>query len=236
MLGFEGLTSEMLLYMIESVMNADGDGEGEQGGSEEVERRMDGLVAAIVAGIERKRELQRLDGMLCRLNELVDGQNGAQDEKWVRVAKGGILLKRHERMGIQEVREHVRKVGEGGADAEMMAVLVEEMKVAEGVVKTELFEFLGGMLEKEGVRLVRRLEGEMGALCERDVGLFGRYLRLLLMWKGQGSGAGDRDKAIDLIVEGKISIRQAAVERIQKGWVGEEEVRKWINDLIDRRG
>eukprot|EP00177_Eucheuma_denticulatum_P002682 GFKZ01004819.1.p1 GENE.GFKZ01004819.1~~GFKZ01004819.1.p1 ORF type:complete len:458 (-),score=99.40 GFKZ01004819.1:2456-3829(-) len=236
-LGFEGLTSEMLSYLIESVINGDGGAEEQQGSKEEAERRLDGLVAAMVAGVERKTELKRLHGMLSRLNGFIDEEKARQDEKWVSVAKGKILLKRHERMEVRELREHLQRVGEAGADAELMGVLVEEMKISDGMVKRELFDFFGGMLDKEGVRLVRRVGGEMVALCELDVELFGRYLKLLLTWKGQGDGGqGNRDRIVDLIVEGKISFRQAAEERVREGWVSDEEVRKWISDLMQRKG
>lgn len=237
-----------MLHLIESISNGqegEEEEEGEGGNAregaageedekgEEREDKFGSLVEAIAAGIERKRRLFRLDGMLRKLDGVLGAENGvAKRTAHETVVKGEVLLRRHLKIGGKDLKMYLKKAGER-MDAEMLEVIGEEMRRAEGEVKDVLFEFLRALLQREGLKVARGLDGVIVELCRRDVELFDIYMSLLLRWLGE---AKEGEAVVRLVAEGKMSVRKAAEERVRNGGAREDEVDRWVRELAESEG
>lgn len=213
------------------------DGDVEAAGRSEDDARGDDefedLVEAIAAAIERKRRLLRLDGMLQKLDSALNVEEGVTEPTvQMTIVKGEVLLKRHLKMGGEELREYLKKAG-GRMNGEMLRIIGEEMRRAQGEVKGMLFEFVRALLQREGEKVVKSLDGIIVELCERDVRLFDMYISLLLRWMEE---AREGEEVVRLVAEGKMSVRRAAKEKMRKGGIGEDEVRRRLRELMGRRG
>lgn len=256
MLGYEGLSSEILQHLISSVSSTDS-AEDDQ---EQEKESFECLVAAIAAATERKRELTILDEILRDLDSIIPCETMQPDaspamtpvgeRRYDVLAKADVLLRRHSRQSNSEIERHLRKVSDK-LDDEMFEILANEARLAcdlasrrekDGPMKEttrHLLTFARSEFEKNKELVLRRMDrGILVDLCEHDFRLFDSYLSFLLQ-KHHDLCSGPADRTMELVKDGVVSLKQAAKERVRDGKTQEldlEDVSARIRELTNRRG
>lgn len=255
-LGYEGLSSEILQHLISSVSSAD----QKEADEEQEKESFDCLVTAIAAAIERKRELTALDEILRDLDSLMPNETMRPDaspavaptggRRHDVLAKADVLLRRHSRLSDSEMERHLHKVSDK-LDDEMFEILANEARLACDLANRQekdggmnetahhLLTFARSEFEKNKVLVLRRMDpGILVDLCEHDFRLFDSYLSFLLQ-KHHALSSGPADRTVELVKDGIVSLKQAAKERVRDGKTQEldlEHVNTRIRELTKRRG
>lgn len=255
-LGYEGLSSDVLGYIISPVSSA----ENEDTDEDQEKETFESLVAAIADAMDRKRNLSSLDGLLrditamippgtrpsCNLDPIVlEGERRHEV-----IAKAHVLWKRHNQLASSNMEQHLHNICDK-LDEEMFEILANEARLAcdfankrggaESSKETlqHLFAFIRQEFEKNKESVLRRLEADILIdLCAHDCLLFDSYLSYLLEMHKELSSRSS-DETLDLVKRGVVSLRQAATERVRNGSAQEldlEEIRARIRGLTKQRG
>lgn len=217
-LGFEGFDAKILSYLFSAVVPVP-----QQSAETVVDGdKLEGLMSAISAAVDRKKQLATLSNIVERLNSFASSNKGARDVKCDVVAKAEALLKKHLRLSEKTMQEHLKTI-DAKDDASFELVCHEALLACDGDakgcerVKGILLSFIRTVVEKNSNVIMRTDDTLMGELCDRDVCVFDAYLSMLLSAhvKMNAAKAGGRTKIKDVDLE---------------------EVRMRIRSLMGRKG